>query len=102
MSPVPPLRTSGTPATVAVALRHDRGEDAAPRVVASGRGHAAETILDIAFASGIKVREDADLAEMLQAVDIGSEIPLAAFAAVAEILARLYQANDAAGVGEGA
>ena len=102
MSPVPPLRTAGNPATVAVALRHDRGEDAAPRVVASGRGHTAETILDIAFASGIKVREDADLALMLQAVDIGSEIPLAAFAAVAEILARLYKANDAAGVGEGA
>jgi flagellar biosynthesis protein len=102
MSAVPPFRTPGTPPTVAVALRHDRGEDAAPRVVASGRGHTADTILDVAFASGIRVREDADLAEMLQAVDIGSEIPLAAFAAVAEILARLYQANDAAGAGAGA
>jgi flagellar biosynthesis protein len=102
MSHVPPSRPEGNSATVAVALRHDRDEDTAPRVVASGRGRTAETILDIAFASGIKVREDGDLAEMLQAVDIGSEIPLAAFAAVAEILARLYQANEAAGAGEGA
>ncbi|MCH7861928.1 MAG: hypothetical protein IH998_09615, partial [Proteobacteria bacterium] len=39
------------------------------------------------------VREDADLAEILQAMEIDSEIPVAAFAAVAEILAYVYRAN---------
>src|SRR4051812_48266136 len=91
--------SSGSQAAIplAVALRHERGGEAAPVVVASGRGPIAEAILELAFASGIKVREDPDLAEMLHAVDIGEPIPLAAFAAVAEILARLYAANAAAG-----
>jgi flagellar biosynthesis protein len=91
--------SSGSPAAVplAVALRHERGGEAVPVVVAAGRGPIAEAILELAFASGIKVREDRDLAEMLHAVDIGEPIPLAAFTAVAEILARLYAANAAAG-----
>ena len=83
------------PQTVAVALRHAAGSPAAPRVVASGRGIAAERILDLAFANGVKVREDADLAEMLVAVGIGEEIPFAAFSAVAEILAHIYRVNQA-------
>ena len=39
-------------------------------MVASGRGWIAEKILEVAFAHGIKVREDADLAEILAAVDL--------------------------------
>jgi flagellar biosynthesis protein len=41
------------------------------------------------------VREDADLAELLVAVDVESEIPLEALAAVAEILSYVYRANNA-------
>ena len=51
-------------------------------------------ILDIAFAEGVRVREDADLAEMLAAADIDTEIPVEAFIAVAEILRFVYAAND--------
>lgn len=79
---------------IAVALHYDRQEDKAPRVVASGRGALAERILELAFAHGVKVREDADLAELLAAVEIGQQIPLAAFAAVAEILFYIYRANE--------
>jgi flagellar biosynthesis protein len=78
---------------VAVALHYDQSTDEAPRVVASGRGALAERILELAFASGVKVREDADLAEILAAVDVDTEIPIEAFAAVAEILAYVYRAN---------
>src|SRR5258708_31921973 len=86
---------------IAVALHHAPNAPAAPRVVASGRGFAAERILELAFANGVKVREDADLAEMLAAVGIGDEIPFAAFSAVAEILAYIYRANQpAAGAGD--
>ena len=89
------------PTQVAVALRHAPGSPASPRVIASGRGFTAERILELAFANGVKVREDADLAEMLEAVGIGEEIPFAAFSAVAEILAYIYRANQAAaGPGE--
>ena len=49
--------------------------------------------MNIAFAQGIKVREDKDLANLLGAIDIDSEIPIEAFAAVAEILAYVYRAN---------
>lgn len=80
-------------APVAVALGYKREEDAAPRVLAGGRGAIAEQILDIAFAHGIKVREDANLAQLLSAVDIDSDIPAEAFAAVAEILVYVYRAN---------
>jgi len=78
---------------VAVALHQARETDRAPKVVAAGRGNVAEQILQIAFSQGLKVREDADLAQLLSAVDDGSEIPTEAFAAVAEILVYLYQAN---------
>lgn len=79
--------------TVAVALEYDAESEFAPKVVAGGRGTVAEQILQIAFDRGIKVREDADLAEMLSAIDIDSEIPIEAFAAVAEILTYVYRAN---------
>jgi flagellar biosynthesis protein len=79
---------------VAVALRHERGHDHIPRIVASGRGAIAEQILAVAFAEGVKVRQDADLAEVLSALDVGSDIPLEAFAAVAEILSYVYRANQ--------
>jgi len=78
---------------LAVALHQERETDRAPKVIATGRGNVAEQILEIAFSQGIKVREDADLVQLLSAVDQDSEIPTEAFAAVAEILAYLYQAN---------
>jgi flagellar biosynthesis protein len=79
---------------IAVALRHDRAADTLPRIVASGRGAVAEQILAIAQAEGISVRKDADLAEVLVALEVGSDIPVEAFAAVAEILSYIYRANQ--------
>jgi flagellar biosynthesis protein len=74
----------------AVAL-DSRDGSATPSVVAVGSGPVARQILDVAFAHGIKVREDADLVEILATLDIGDQIPLAALAAVAEILSHVYQ-----------
>ncbi len=88
LKPIPETKDA-----VAVALHQANETDRAPKVVAAGRGTTAEQILEIAFAQGIKVREDADLAQLLSAVDEDSEIPLDAFAAVAEILVYLYRAN---------
>ncbi len=80
---------------IAVALHYDKGDPSLPRVAASGTGGVAEQILAAAFAAGVKVREDADLAEILAAVEVDSEIPLEALAAVAEILSYVYRANGA-------
>ena len=65
----------------------------APRVVATGKGLLAEQILELAFAHGVKVRTDPDLAQILAAVDVDTIIPAEAFVAVAEILAYMYRAN---------
>lgn len=86
------LRSDRKP--VAVALSYDPDVADAPRVVATGKGFIAEQILELAFANGIKVREDPDLAEVLGAVQLDTVIPLEAFVAVAEILAYVYRANN--------
>jgi len=77
----------------AVALSDKSDSGTRPRVVASGHGGFAEQILQVAWANDIKVREDADLVEILSAIDVESEIPIEAFAAVAEILSYVYRAN---------
>lgn len=85
---------SAGPNRKAVALNYDPVDaNAAPSVVASGQGWLAERILEVARDHGIAIREDADLAEILTAVDIGDEIPVEAFVAVAEILRYIYAAN---------
>jgi len=77
----------------AVAIKDSSHKQTMPHVVAAGQGTFAEQILQIAWANNIKVREDADLVEILSAIDVDSEIPIEAFAAVAEILAYVYRAN---------
>lgn len=79
----------------AVALKAAPGRDvsAPARIIAKGDGALADQILELAFASGVKVREDADLVEVLNAVDVDCDVPLHALAAVAEILTYVYRAN---------
>lgn len=80
----------------AVAIEYDKSSGNAPTVTASGKGAVAEQILQIAFDRGIKVRQDKELVDILSLVEVDSAIPLEAFAAVAEILAYVYQANAGA------
>ena len=80
---------------LAVAVQDAGSESERPRVVAKGHGKLAEQILNIAFERGVKVRSDADLAEILAAIDVDSEIPLEALAAVSEILTYVYRATQA-------
>ena len=87
----PPPRTSEAKA---IAIKEARNQSEIPKVISGGKGKVAEQILQVAFQHGIKVREDSDLAEILSAVDVDAEIPIAAFAAVAEILAHMYAIND--------
>ncbi len=84
-------KKTGTATAVAIKDGSDKGE--LPKVIAAGREKLAEQILEIAFEQGIKVREDAALAEMLAAIEIDSPIPSEAFLAIAEILSYVYRAN---------
>ncbi|MDX2028903.1 MAG: EscU/YscU/HrcU family type III secretion system export apparatus switch protein [Alphaproteobacteria bacterium] len=91
--PVAPLK-SASGRSVAVAIKgQDGNPDSLPKIIASGRGKLAEQILELAFAKGVKVREDADLAELLVKLDLDTPIPSEAIVAVAEILAKVYEAN---------
>jgi flagellar biosynthesis protein len=88
-----PVKHSGGQA-VAVALAADESNpDSTPQIVASGRGRLAQEILDIAFANNINVREDADLAQLLAQLELDTPIPSEAIVIVAEIMAKVYEAN---------
>jgi flagellar biosynthesis protein len=76
---------------IAAALAYEPAHDAAPRVVAAGRGPVAARIVAIAEANGVAVEENGDLAEILAALDLGQTIPIALYAAVAEIIAYLHR-----------
>jgi len=80
----------------AVALRYDEGADAAPRVVAQGVGEAAEAILAAARDHDVPIQEDSELVGLLAACDLGAEIPLELYEAVAELLSWLYALNEGA------
>ncbi len=78
----------------AVALKYNKLEENAPRVVASGQGHVAARIIEIAEQSGVYIKEDSDLVNLLAQIDIGREIPTELYQTVAEILAFVYEANN--------
>jgi flagellar biosynthesis protein len=87
-----PLKPMGRTVAVAIDGKGDKADSPA-KIIASGRGKLAEEILALAFSKGIKVREDADLAELLVQLDLDTPIPTEAIVAVAEILAKVYEAN---------
>ncbi len=83
------------PTHLAVALKYDREKAAAPFVVAKGRDLMAERIKEIAREHGVPVVEDKPLARSLyQAVEIGSEIPVELYKAVAGVLAYVYRLRN--------
>lgn len=78
---------------LATALKYKHGEDSAPKLVAKGRGHVAERIMQIAREHDIPIREDKELVEVLSTLELNQEIPPDLYRAVAEILAFLYRLN---------
>ena len=78
----------------AVALAYSQ-TDAAPRVVAKGKGLIAEQIIARAREHGIYVHESPELVALLTQVDIDERIPPQLYMAVAELLAWLYRLEQA-------
>jgi flagellar biosynthesis protein len=74
----------------AVALAY-RGGQAAPKVVAKGRGFVAEAIIARAKDSGVYVHESPELVSLLMQVDLDQHIPPQLYVAIAELLAWLYR-----------
>ena len=77
----------------AVALKYNGKKDKAPRVVAKGRGAIAEKIIDIAKEHHVPLYEDKNLIQILEALDLETEVPPDLYRAVAEVLAFIYRLN---------
>ena len=78
----------------AVALTYDKDKDSAPKVVAKGRGQVAEKIIETARAHHVPLVEDENLVQVLEALDLETQIPPEPYRAVAEVLAFVYRMNS--------
>jgi flagellar biosynthesis protein len=74
------------PLPLAVALEYEIGTRTAPTVVAKGRGHIAEQIMEIARENGIMIEANPLLAEALSGVPLDDSIPHELYQAVAEVI----------------
>ncbi len=78
----------------AVALKYDGKKNKAPRVIAKGRGEIAEKIIEVAKAHNVPLYEDKNLVQLLEALELETEIPPELYRAVAEVLAFIYRLNE--------
>lgn len=84
------------PTHYAVALKYEEGAMAAPKVVAKGADLMALRIRDAAQAAKVPVLQAPPLARALYAhAELDREIPVTLFAAVAQVLAWVYQLRRA-------
>lgn len=74
----------------AIALAYGR-DDAAPRILAKGRGLIAQAIIERAREHGVFVHESKELVSLLMQVDIDQRIPPELYRAVAELLVWVYR-----------
>lgn len=79
------------PTHVAVALRHRRDLDEAPRLLAKGSGDAAARIRSEARRAGVPIVRDVALARAIaRLVDVGEELPVQLYEAAAAVLVHVY------------
>ncbi len=88
------------PTHYAVALKYDEASMSAPRVVAKGADLLAMKIRDLATEHRVPVLQAPPLARALYAhTEVDQEIPAALFAAVAQVLAWVYQLRQRVATG---
>lgn len=69
----------------AVALGFEPGDEA-PKILATGKGHVAEKIIEEAKANDVPVHRDPKLADTLSKLDFGEYIPPELYEVVVEVL----------------
>ncbi len=77
----------------AVALEYIPGETA-PQIVATGKGHVADKIIEVAKEKDVPIHEDAKLAGTLSKLEIGDYIPEELYGVVAEVLVMVDRAEN--------
>jgi len=78
----------------AVALKYDKNQNNAPKVTAKGKGHVADKIITLAKQNKIPLYKDQGLVQVLEALELNTEIPPEPYRAVAEVLAFIYKLNS--------
>ena len=78
----------------AVALKYDAEKNLAPKLVAKGKGHVAENILEAAKKGQVPVYQNKSLVNMLMALELDKEIPAELYTTVAEVLAYVYRIDQ--------
>lgn len=83
------------PIFIAIAMKYEPEKKSdAPKVVAKGKRKIAEKIKEIAIRNNIPIVENKSLAKSLfDTTEIGMEIPVIFYQAVAEVLAQIYKMN---------
>jgi len=97
MSDVPNATVVVTnPTHYAIALKYDPADKSdAPKIVAKGKNLIAQKIKEIAAQNNVPVIENKPLARSLfAACEVGSEIPMALYQAVAEVLSQVFKNNQ--------
>lgn len=70
----------------AAALKYNAQSDNAPYILALGKGHVAEKMIETAQEENVHVVADEKLSKVLQKLSVGDQIPEIMYQAVAEIL----------------
>jgi flagellar biosynthetic protein FlhB len=84
------------PTHYAVALKYDESAMGAPRVIAKGKDLIAKRIREIAAENDVPLFSAPPLARALfRSTEIGAEIPAKLYTAVAQVLAYIFQLNEA-------
>ena len=77
----------------AVALEYVPGETA-PQIIATGKGHVAEKIIETAKEKDVPIHKDEKLAGTLSKLEIGDYIPEELYGVVAEVLVMVDRAEN--------
>ncbi|MBM7692285.1 flagellar biosynthesis protein [Peribacillus deserti] len=88
------MKEEHVPRKQAIALRYDSEKEGAPRVIAKGKGLAAERIMETAKENDIPIQEDPSLAGILAELELNQTIPEDLYQAVAEVFAFIYKIDQ--------
>jgi len=86
-----PMKTSERSA---IAIKYDIEKDAAPVILAVGKGTFAEEILKVAEDHKIPLFEDKNLANLLIKLEVDTEVPAELYTLVAEVLAFVFRLDQ--------
>ncbi len=86
-----PVYRGKKPSNSAVALKYNPEKDYTPIVVATGQGHVAEKIINLADENGVPVYRDDSTAALLTMLNVGQGIPPELYQVVAGIYVQVMK-----------